>query len=278
MISKEERGRFVKALREKLQAPIYNRIIKKWVGKGELEYEIYLHTNTLLGCQYPPEQRVIPEELMFQIVHQAQELWLKLLVHEGAELVAELDSDELWRAAGRIDRMIRIQQSLRDEIRILATLTPEQFQVIRRSLGTGSGQESPGYNQLTHVLAQEIEAAVGRLLERKGIDLQSLYRDTPSCPATHRICEELVDLDEAFQGWLTAHFFLVRRTIGINRQVSALDGFPTNALAGRMIQPLFPTLWDVRIEMTKTWRPEGGYPVGADRSKPPEGASADPAP
>lgn len=270
-----EGGRFAAELREKLQAPIYNRIIKKFVGKGELEYEIYLHTNTLLGCQYPPSQRVIPEELMFQIVHQAQELWLKLLVHEGTELVAELDGDALWGAAGRIERMIRIQRALADEIRILATLTPEQFQVIRRSLGTGSGQESPGYNQLTHVLGPEIEAAVGRLLARKGITLASVYQDAPTCVATHRICEELVDLDEAFQGWLTAHFFLVRRTIGINRQVNALDGFPTNALAGRMIQPLFPSLWDVRIEMTKTWRPEGGYPVGADRSKPPETAPAD---
>lgn len=278
MTAGEDQGRAVTTLREKLQAPIYNRIIKKWVGKGELEYEIYLHTSTLLGCQYPPEQRVIPEELMFQIVHQAQELWLKLLVHEGTELVAELDGDGLWDAAGRIDRMIRIQRALGEEMRILATLTPEQFQVIRRSLGTGSGQESPGYNQLTHVLAQEIEAAVARLLQRKGIALASVYQDPPSCPATRRICEELVDLDEAFQVWLTAHFLLVRRTIGISRQVSALDGFPTNALAGRMVQPLFPSLWDVRVEMTKTWRSDGGYPVGADRAKPPEPASPDPSP
>ena len=256
---------FRRAMRE----PVFNRILKQWVGRGELQYEIYLKTETLLNLQYPPDELVCPEELMFQIVHQAQELWLKLLNDEGVHLVADLERDDLWGASGRVERMARIQRCLGAEMDVLTTLGPREFQVIRRSLGTGSGQESPGYNRLTQVLSRGIEDAIKRLCERRAISLEDVYGEPSKAPDAQRICEQLVDLDQAFQEWLVRHFLLVRRTIGVARTVHALDGFPTNALAARMVQPLFPSLWDVRVELTKAWQPEGGYPVGADRKKPP---------
>jgi tryptophan 2,3-dioxygenase len=255
--------------RRAMQEPVFNRILKQWVGRGELQYEIYLKTDVLLNLQYPPGERVCPEELMFQIVHQAQELWLKLLNEEGIHLVAELERDDLWAASGRIERMARIQRCLGAEMDVLSTLGPREFQVIRRSLGTGSGQESPGYNRLTQVLARGIEDAIKRLCERRGISLEEVYGEPSKAPDAQRVCEQLVDLDQAFQEWLVRHFLLVRRTIGVARTVHALDGFPTNALAARMVQPLLPSLWEVRVELTKTWQAEGGYPVGADRKKPP---------
>jgi tryptophan 2,3-dioxygenase len=252
-----------------MEEPVYNRILKKDVGRGDLEYEVYVGTKTLLGLQYPASKRVIPEELMFQIVHQAQELWLKLLCEEGVELVGDLDDDQLPTASARLERMVRIQRALTLEMGILCTLGPREFQVIRRSLGTGSGQESPGYNKLTNVLARELEDALNRLLERRRVTLADVYGEPSAAVDVQRVCEQLVDLDQAYQNWLVEHFLLVRRTIGIDRKVHALDGIPTNALIARMIQPLIPSLWDVRVDLTKAWRPEGGYPVGADRSKPP---------
>jgi tryptophan 2,3-dioxygenase len=260
-------------LRERMARPIYNRILKNYVGKGDLEYEIYLKTETLLNLQYPPEQLVIPEELMFQITHQAQELWLKLLGEEGMAFCDDLGRDDLWKATGRAERMIRIMQTLAYEMRVLMTLTPQEFQVIRRSLGTGSGQESPGFNRLIHVLADAIEAALTAVCVRRNVTLATVYAQPSPAPDLLRLCEQLIDLDQAFQEWLLDHLLLVRRTIGIDRQVQALDGFPTNALLNRALQPLFRSLWDVRVEMTKSWVPEGGYPVGADRTKPPPAAT-----
>ena len=262
----------MESLRERMARPLYNRILKQWVGRGELEYEIYLKTDTLLALQYPPEQLVLPEELMFQIVHQAQELWLKLLCEEGIALCEDLDRDDLWKASGRIERMIRIQQTLAHEMRVLSTLTPQEFQIIRRSLGTGSGQESPGFNRLTSVLADGMEETLQRLCTRRGLTLADVYGEPTPAPDLLRICEQLVDLDQAFQEWLLDHFLLVRRTIGVDRSVQALDGFPTHALLTRALQPLIRSLWEVRIEMTKRWAPGGGYPVGADRTKPPAAA------
>jgi tryptophan 2,3-dioxygenase len=260
----------LEALRKRIEEPIYNRILKMTVGNGELEYEVYLKTKTLLDLQYPPSERVIHEELLFQIVHQAQELWLKLLCAEGVELVGELDEGDMWRASARIERMVRIQLCLKNEMSVICTLDPAQFQVIRRSLGTGSGQESPGFNKLTNVLARALEEAVQRLLERRGVTFMDVYDEKGSkAPDILRICEQLVDLDQAYQGWLMEHFLLVRRTIGVDRKVHALDGLPTNALVARMVHPLIPSLWDARVDLTKAWRPEGGYPVGADRRAPP---------
>ena len=140
------------------------------------------------------------------------------------------------------------------------TLAPDIYQVIRRSLGNGSGQESPGYN-CVRLTTQGLEEALERLLKRRGTRLTDVYG---SCRQgdLRRVCEQLLDFDESFQHWLYMHFQLVRRTIGVDASVKALDGLPTRVLTGRMTQPLFPALWRVRVELTARWRREGGHAPG----------------
>lgn len=250
-------------LRLELAEPLFNPLLKKWVGRGELDYEVYLKTPELLSLQVEEERRVSHDELMFQVVHQAQELWLKLASREAVEVVAELDGDALWAASARLERVCRVLRTLGTELAVLETMTPDTYQVIRRSLGNGSGQESPGYNMLRHA-AGGLEAALERLLARRGQTLKSVYA-AGGPEDLKRLCEQLVDADEAFQGWLYAHFQLVRRTIGVDRSVKALDGLPTQVLAGRMTLPLFRQLWDVRVELTSAWRREGGLAPGDSR-------------
>ena len=48
-------------------------------GAGDLDYEIYLNTKALLACQKQPEDLCNPDKLMFMIVHQVEELWMKLI-------------------------------------------------------------------------------------------------------------------------------------------------------------------------------------------------------
>ncbi|WP_233595481.1 MULTISPECIES: tryptophan 2,3-dioxygenase family protein [Corallococcus] len=250
-------------LKHELTQPLFNPMLKKWVGKGELDYERYLHTGTLLGLQSAEAERVSHDELMFQIVHQSQELYLKLASREIVEVVAELDRDALWAVVARLARVQRILQCITSEMAILETMTPEAYQVIRRSLGNGSGQESPGYNTF-RLAATGLESAMERMLERRNVTLMQIYTAGGHEDLKH-VCENLVTMDEAFQGWLYAHFQLVRRTIGVDRSVKALDGLPTQVLAGRMTLPLFRALWDVRVEMTNSWKREGGYATGAAR-------------
>jgi tryptophan 2,3-dioxygenase len=252
-------------LRRQLQGPWLNPLLDKWVGRGELDYEKYVRTPELLTLQTPAEERVAPDELLFQVAHQTQELWLKLLAHESVEGVGELDGDALWEASARLERMVRVARCMTAELGVLETLTPETYQVIRRSLGSGSGQESPGYNA-TRMAAEGLEAALERLLQRRGVALASVYQGAAAADLK-RLCEQLLDYDEAFQSWLYAHFQLVRRTIGVDATVKALDGLPTRVLSGRMTKPLFPALWQVRVEMTAGWRREGGYTPGEPRAE-----------
>jgi kynureninase len=258
-------GNEAAALRRTLEVPIYNKILHKEVGRGELDYEVYVRTRELLALQTPADELAIPDELIFQVMHQTQELWLKCAVFEAANLVEGLDGDVLFSALESLDRVVLLADVLRDQIRVLATLSPSRFQIIRRSLGNGSGLESPGYNQLL-AAAAAAAGAFDRLIARRGTTLLDVYQSPDLHADLHRIAERFIDWDSRFQAWLVEHFMLVRRTIGIDKAVRALDGFPTVALGARMTKPLFPELWDVRVEMTRSWSREGGYAPGEPRS------------
>ena len=97
------RSEAAELLQQTLSRPIYNRTLRKDVGRGELDYEIYLRTTELLALQTPPSQLVVPDELLFQVIHQTQELWLKCAAFEATTLVDNLER----RAAVRCEQRAR---------------------------------------------------------------------------------------------------------------------------------------------------------------------------
>src|SRR5918999_1354132 len=252
------------ALRRTLEDPIYNKTLRKEVGRGELDYEVYLRTRELFALQTPMNELVVPDELLFQVMHQTQELWLKCAAFETANVVEHLDGDAVFDALEALDRIVLITRILGEQIRVLFTLTPSRFQIIRRSLGNGSGLESSGYNKLL-AGADSAFHALGRFMARRSATLIDVYRAPETHADIHRIAERFVDWDGNIQAWLIEHFMLVRRTIGIDKTVRALDGFPTVALGARMTKPLFADLWNVRVEMTRSWNRDGGFQPGARR-------------
>ena len=46
------------------------------------EYEKYIRTEELLSLQKAPDALTCHDEMQFQVVHQASELWMKLIEHE----------------------------------------------------------------------------------------------------------------------------------------------------------------------------------------------------
>jgi len=48
-------------------------------GEGTLDYEIYLNTKALLSCQKDFKDFCNADELQFQVVHQVEEMWMKLI-------------------------------------------------------------------------------------------------------------------------------------------------------------------------------------------------------
>ncbi len=86
------------------------------------------------------------------------------------------------------------------------------------------------------------------LLERRGIDLRALYRDSPAHEDVFQLAERLIDWDERLILWRTLHLKLVERVIG--GHVIGTQGTPVEVLGKRIDVRYFPSLWDVRNALT----------------------------
>src|SRR5689334_12091240 len=103
------------------------------------DYEKYIRTEELLALQKPADALTHHDELQFQIVHQAAELWMKLVEHEVLFAAARLDADDVPRAMRALDRVHRIQGVLIQQLDLLDTMAPRDYMTIRNALGRGSG-------------------------------------------------------------------------------------------------------------------------------------------
>src|SRR5579859_8236300 len=77
-------------------------------GSGATDYERYLRTDELLSLQKTPEQRSHPDELMFQLVHQASELLLKGTANELDRARVAIGDADYMRAVKLMDRAFRM--------------------------------------------------------------------------------------------------------------------------------------------------------------------------
>ena len=64
-------------------------------GEGASDYERYLRTDELLALQKTPAEQAHRDELLFQTVHQASELWLKLAWSEAEQATRLIEQGEL---------------------------------------------------------------------------------------------------------------------------------------------------------------------------------------
>jgi len=112
-------------------------------GEGTLDYELYLNTKTLLGCQSKFEDLCNADELQFQIVHQVEELWMKLIAYTLLDIDDYLQQENTNRVLTLFRRVHTAQRLMIDQIALLEIMSPKEYQAIRERLGNGSGQESP---------------------------------------------------------------------------------------------------------------------------------------
>ena len=120
-------------------------------GTGRTDYERYLRTDELLSLQKSPEEFLHPDEMTFQVVHQASELLLKGVAWEldrARALIADGDFFNSAQLLRRGNHMLEYPISMLHE---LETITPYDYHKIRAGLGHGSGLDSPGFLALLHV-------------------------------------------------------------------------------------------------------------------------------
>jgi tryptophan 2,3-dioxygenase len=236
----------------------------------DITYGSYLALDELLSLQRPRLGQNHPDELLFIVVHQASELWFKVILQDLDGLIAALERREAGRAlwyVGRINALMRIVSA---QLSGLEALPPHHFAEFRAYLGTSSGSQSVQFRAIEaksglrdehfmHVIEEhgeppaEIRRALARptlqdlflrLLDSERTTLEQLYVG-PGPNMLFFLAEALLEYEQRFAQWRFQHVQLVERIIG------PTTGGTGGTLGARYLQRtveqrFFPKLWEVR--------------------------------
>jgi tryptophan 2,3-dioxygenase len=123
-----------------------------------MSYGDYLQLDTLLSAQKPLSDR--HDELLFIIIHQATELWMKLVLHELSAARDCVRRDDLQPAFKNLARVSRIQAQLIQSWDVLSTMTPSDYSSFRDRLGQSSGFQSAQYRLIEFALGNKQAATI----------------------------------------------------------------------------------------------------------------------
>ncbi len=217
-------------------------------GSGKSDYENYLRTDELLSLQKNSDQWEHRDELLFTIVHQTSELWLKLASSEVSEAIEELRKDNLREPQRLLSRAVLCIHQIHNALDMLEKMSPCDYQQVRRALGHGSGFDSPGFNSI-RLSIPKLGIEFFRILSNQGLDLVQMFQQERKYEDLYQLAELLLTLDETVSLWRAKHIKVVARTIGI--QSVGTQGTPVESLIKLSAFSFFPALWDVRNEITK---------------------------
>jgi tryptophan 2,3-dioxygenase len=248
-----------------------------------ITYADYLKLDALLSAQQPLSD--LHDEMLFIVIHQTKELWMKELLHELRLAVTLVQEDRFAEAYKTMARISRIQAVMTLSWDVLSTLTPVDYLKFRNVLGTSSGFQSEQFREiefrlglkepnflnqyeegsrqraaLETALAEPSlrEAALGAL-ERAGFDLGDrsieaiarawldVYRDSERWFDLYELAEKLVDIDDALAAWRHKHVLTVERIIGNKPGTGGSAGAPY--LRATLEKRVFPELWSLRTAL-----------------------------
>ena len=115
-----------------------------------ITYGDYLALDALLACQRPLSAR--HDEMLFVVMHQTKELWLKQIGHElllAQQLIRAGDVEPAFKCLARVSRIQSVMTLSWD---VLATMTPADYLSFRDLLGTSSGFQSWQFRRLEFML------------------------------------------------------------------------------------------------------------------------------
>ncbi len=220
---------------------------------GGTEYAAYLLIDDLLELQQPLTAGA-HDELLFIVVHQAYELWFKLMLHELGRVEAELRASRPGGALPGLKRIVAIDRLLLAQLDVLETMGPEGFLEFRSPLAPASGFQSRQFREIEDGSAGLWPAfCAGADLpedrEQRIEALAELYRDhaDPIRALRHEVCELLVDHDETVQRWRFHHTLMAAREIGSRPGTGGSRG--VEYLRGTVDKHFYDELWAVRVAL-----------------------------
>jgi tryptophan 2,3-dioxygenase len=225
-------------------------------GEGTLDYEIYLNTKNLLSCQKDFPEFCNRDELQFQVVHQVEELWMKLIGYTLLDIDDYLQQENTNRVLTLFRRVHLALRLMTDQLGLLETMSPKEYQEIRLQLGHGSGQESPGFRVLLKMHLPLWESFQQHYLEKHGLTVEKVYNSEYSHSDAYVVAEAMAEFDELFQKFRYHHLQLIHRSIGLGAK--SLKGRAVELLENGLRAQFFPQLWEIRNKMTDEWGAEYG--------------------
>lgn len=179
--------------------------------QAPIHYETYLQLNKILDAQKlrSAEYRDHPahDETLFIIIHQIYELWFKQIIHELQAVLDMFNQDQvdernIGLAVADLDRVIEIQKILVQQIRVLETMTSQDFLEFRGLLFPASGFQSFQFRL--------IEVMLGLKEEHRATYGNVKYTDFFSEPQKKKLreIEQGNSLLEAVTAWLERTPFL----------------------------------------------------------------------
>ena len=234
-----------------------------------LSYGSYLGIDELLALQRTRTGE--HDELLFIVVHQAYELWFKLLLHELEGARDAMDADEPAVARHRFRRVSAVERLLVAQVEILTTMTPQDFLAFRTELAPASGFQSVQFREIEFLsglkdvayldrleltdgerarLQRRLDeptlwdAYVGLIARHGGPSLEEIHRDRYAHGELFELAEALLDHDEAFALWRTRHVLAVERQIGHKPGTGGSSG--SGYLRATVDKRFYPELWAVR--------------------------------
>ncbi len=220
------------------------------------DYGVYLQCDKLLTCQKPLAEMANADELQFQIVHQVEELWMKLMAYTLVEVLEFIEQQNVHRIVTLMGRVNQIMRMMTAQLDLLETMSPKEYQQIRLQLGNGSGQESPGFKLLLRMPPDLWRAFKAAYLDGRNQTVADIYDGNYSHDDSYVVAETLVEFDEQFQKFRAHHVYLIHRSIGLGSK--SLKGRPVDLLQAGARHRFFPELWDIRSEMTDAWGSQYG--------------------
>ena len=248
----------------------------------DMTYDRYLALDALLGAQHPLSD--LDDEMLFIVIHQTKELWLKQTIAELAQAMSMVRADRLVEAYKGLARVSRIQAVMTLSWDVLATMTPSDYTRFRHVLGTSSGFQSDQFRTVEVMLGvregpylgeqtlaaaacpslwDEANAALARAgfavpqealardwprpyVPHAGVEAAwaEVYRGTEAHWPLYQLAEKLVDIDDAMATWRHKHVLTVSRIIGGKRGTGGTAGVPY--LQSTLAKRSFPELWSLR--------------------------------
>lgn len=254
-------------------------------AKQRLSYGTYLKVPQLLQLQELQSSPAHHDEMLFIIIHQVYELWFKQLLHELDAVLAHMRASDLLKVAKHFRRIHPIQRLLEQQVDILETMTPQEFNQFRDHLNPASGFQSMQFRELEFLAGlkktealkhlemtepdrgrlqsrldgETLHDAVFALLSRRGLKastheerleaLKAIYEHEGEYYDLYLLMEDLIEFDERLLLWRGRHVRMVERMIGSKIGTGGSPGVAY--LATTLDKKIFPELWEVRTHLGK---------------------------